>query len=70
MVFPKKKLVESAPEPNHVEIFLSKRTIDLYLSAVVNFCQYELVERNVHFRDTLMFQTRIHKYLALLSTVI
>jgi len=58
---PKKKLIESAPEPYHVEIYLSTRTIDLYLSAVVDFCRYELTEKNVHFRDTLMFQTRIHK---------
>ena len=61
-VLPKKKLIESAPEPYHVEIYLSTRTIDLYLSAVVDFCQCELLERSVHFRDTLMFQTRIHKY--------
>jgi len=61
-VVPKKKLLESAPEPHHVEIFLSTRTVDLYLSAVVDFCRCKLPERNVHFRDTLMFQTRIHKY--------
>ena len=61
-VVPKKKQFESAPEPHHVEIFLSTRTVDLYLSAVVDFCRCELTERSVHFRDTLMFQTRIHKY--------
>jgi len=59
---PKKKLLESAPEPHHVDIFLSSRTIDLYLSAVVDFCRCELPERSVLFRDTLMFQTRIHRY--------
>jgi len=61
-VMPKKKLEESAAEPHHVEIYLSTRSIDLYLSAVVDFCQCELAERDVYFRDTLMFQTRIHKY--------
>ena len=61
-VVPKKKITESAAEPDHVEIYLSTRTIDLYLSAVVDFCQCELRERAVHFHDTLMFQTRTHRY--------
>jgi len=65
----KKKLVESAAEPHHVEIYLSKRSIDLWLSAVVDYCQCQLVERDVHFRDTLMFQTRIHKYAIMLFCV-
>ena len=61
-VVPKKKITESAAEPDHVEIYLSTRTIDLYLSAVVDFCQCELRERAVHFHDTLMFQTRTYRY--------
>jgi len=53
---------ESAAEPYHVEISLSTRNIDLYLSAAIDYCKYQLLERSVHFRDTLMLQTRIHKY--------
>jgi len=61
-VVPKKRVEEGAAEPYHVEITLSTRTIDLYLLAVVDYCQCELLERDVRFRDTLMFQTRIYKY--------
>jgi len=61
-VVPKKKLVESAPEPYHVEIFLTQRDIDLWLCAVVDYCRCELAEQNIHFRDTLMFQARVYKY--------
>ena len=61
-VVPKKKLVESAAEPYHVEIYLSRRSIDLWLSAVMDYCQCQLAERQLHFRDTLMFQSHTHKY--------
>jgi len=59
---PKKKLVESAAEPYHVEIYLSRRSIDLWLSAVMDYCQCQLAERQLRFHDTLMFQSHTHKY--------
>ena len=69
-VVAKKKLVESAPEPYHVEIFLSQRSIELWLSAVVDYCRCSLAEQNVHFRDTLMFQTRIYKYATIIIIIV
>lgn len=57
----KRKVVETEPEPVNSEVPNSTSTVSLLVSANGDFCKYKLAEESLHFRDTLMFQTRVHQ---------
>lgn len=57
----KRKVVEIEPEPAHTELPNATSAVSLFVSANGGFCKYRQEEGNLHFRDTLMFQTRVHQ---------
>lgn len=58
----KKKVVETEPEPPHSEVENSSREVELVVSAIADFAKYECPIREVNFRDTLMYQTRVYSF--------
>ncbi|GFS07093.1 hydrocephalus-inducing protein-like [Elysia marginata] len=56
----KKKIVETEPEPAHTEVADSARNLELLVSATIDFTQCSCKVDTVHFKDTLMFQTRVY----------
>ncbi|XP_062997557.1 hydrocephalus-inducing protein homolog [Elgaria multicarinata webbii] len=57
----KKKVIETDPEPAHVTLEESARELELRVSATVDYAQYKMESDPVHFKDTLLFQTRVFK---------
>ena len=55
-----KKLVETEPEPSFTEVADSGRNLPLLVSVNADFCKYKCKAESVHFRDTLMLQTRVY----------
>ena len=58
----KQKVVETDPEPAHSVVDNSQREIELFVSAVSDRSKYECLAKDVKFRDTLMYQTRVYRY--------
>ena len=58
----KKKVIETEPEPPHSDVENSNREIELVVSAISDFAKYECPIREVNFRDTLMYQTRVYSF--------
>ncbi|XP_068035432.1 hydrocephalus-inducing protein homolog [Anomalospiza imberbis] len=54
----KEKVVKIAPEPAHTVMEESSQEVEVYLSAVVTYTQFELNTTMVQFGDTSPFQTR------------
>lgn len=57
----KKRIYETEPEPAHTVIEDSARTLSLAVSAKVDYATCECSVNLIHFKDTLMFQTRIYR---------
>lgn len=58
----KKKIMETVPEPCNFELVETTRSIELSVSAVVDFSKYLVQTTNLRFRDTHMFQTRSFRF--------
>ena len=58
----KKKVIETEPEPPHSEVENSGRDVELIVSAIADFAKYECPIREVNFKDTLMYQTRVYSF--------
>lgn len=58
----KKKVIETEPEPPHSDVENSGRDIELVVSAVADYAKYECPIREVNFKDTLMYQTRVYSF--------
>ncbi|NXL83544.1 HYDIN protein, partial [Alectura lathami] len=54
----KKKVIETDPEPAHTVLEKSSREVELRLSAVVDYADFKLETDAIHFKETLLFQTR------------
>ncbi|XP_048371298.1 hydrocephalus-inducing protein homolog [Sphaerodactylus townsendi] len=57
----KKKVIETDPEPAHTVVEDSDRELELRVSATIDFAQFEMEVEPVHFKETLLFQTRVFK---------
>ena len=57
----KKKVIEVEPEPPFTALENSTKEVELLISAVCDFAKYLCKEENIHFKDTLMFQTRVYR---------
>jgi hydrocephalus-inducing protein len=57
----KKKIYETEAEPAHTAIEDSARTFLLGVSAKVDYAACECPVNMIHFKDTLMFQTRVYR---------
>ncbi|NXA22511.1 HYDIN protein, partial [Ibidorhyncha struthersii] len=55
----KKKVIEMDPEPVHTVLEKSSREVELRLSAVVDYAEFQLDTDGIQFKETLLFQTRI-----------
>lgn len=51
-----KKIIEPMAEPNHEVVSGSTRYIQLLLSAIAAYSEYECKIQHIGFKDTLMFQ--------------
>ena len=58
----KKKVIETEPEPPHSDVENSTREVELIVSAIADFAKYECPIREINFRDTLMYQTRVYSF--------
>ncbi|OCT82470.1 hypothetical protein XELAEV_18025000mg [Xenopus laevis] len=59
----KKKVIETDPEPAHVELDEGSRELELLVTAKVDHAQFMADCDQVQFKDTLLYQTRVYKYL-------
>ncbi|XP_077145064.1 hydrocephalus-inducing protein homolog isoform X4 [Ranitomeya variabilis] len=59
----KKKVIETDPEPAHMLLDAEPRDVELLISATVDYAQVTAKCEPVHFRDTLLYQTRVYKFL-------
>ena len=57
----KKKVYETETEPAHTVIEDSARTLSMGVSAKVDYAAFECQVNQIHFKDTLMFQTRVYR---------
>ncbi|XP_054856814.1 hydrocephalus-inducing protein homolog [Eublepharis macularius] len=57
----KKKVIETDPEPVHTVMEDSGRELELLVSANIDYAQYKMEVEPVHFKETLLFQTRVFK---------
>uniref|UniRef100_A0A8C9JFG5 HYDIN axonemal central pair apparatus protein n=1 Tax=Panthera tigris altaica TaxID=74533 RepID=A0A8C9JFG5_PANTA len=55
----KRKVIETDPEPVHSVVEENYRELHLQISATVNFASYQCETSNVHFKETLVYQTRV-----------
>lgn len=55
----KKKVVETEPEPTFTDFPDTSRNVELLVSANADFSKFGCKTESVHFKDTLMFQTRV-----------
>lgn len=56
----KRKVVETEPEPPH-SMEDGHQVLELFASAVVDWVKYDCTTREVQFRDTLMYQSRVYR---------
>ncbi len=57
----KKKVVETEAEPACTEVSDTARTVDLLVSAVVDYAKFSCSVDQIAFRETLMFQSRVYE---------
>lgn len=57
----KKKVIEVEPEPPFTALENSTKDVELFLSAVCDYAKFRCKVENIHFKDTLMFQSRVYK---------
>lgn len=56
----KKKIVETDPEPACSIVEDSNRHLELLISAVANYARYECDVKEIKFKDTLMYQSKVY----------
>ncbi|KAL2094103.1 hypothetical protein ACEWY4_011415 [Coilia grayii] len=57
----KKKVMEIDPEPPNTVVENSSRELELLLSAVCDYAQFSCNSEPIHFKDTMLYQTRVYK---------
>ncbi|XP_037371987.1 hydrocephalus-inducing protein homolog isoform X2 [Talpa occidentalis] len=55
----KRKVIETDPEPAHSVLEENYQDLQLQISANVNFASYQCQTRDVHFKETMVYQTRV-----------
>ncbi|KAM4672094.1 hydrocephalus-inducing protein homolog [Amazona ochrocephala] len=56
--WPVRKVMKTTPEPAHTVLEKSSREVELHLSAVVDYAEFQLDMDMIQFKETLLFQTR------------
>ncbi|XP_059507551.1 hydrocephalus-inducing protein homolog [Stegostoma tigrinum] len=57
----KKKVVEVEPEPVHMVLEDSSRELELKISAMVDYSDFECTCKSIIFKDTMLYQSRVYK---------
>ncbi|XP_067905917.1 hydrocephalus-inducing protein homolog [Heterodontus francisci] len=57
----KKKMVEIEPEPAHTVLEDGTRELELKISAMVDYSDFECACERIIFKNTLLYQTRVYK---------
>ena len=57
----RKKIIEGDVEPIHQRIEEQTRLLDIYISAITDYCRYKCSEFEIRYLDTAMLQTRVHE---------
>ncbi|KAM3920677.1 hydrocephalus-inducing protein homolog [Leptodactylus fuscus] len=60
---PKKKVIETDPEPAYMVLNEEVRELELLVTGTVDYARYVAKCEAVHFKDTLLYQTRVYKFL-------
>ncbi|KAG2470211.1 HYDIN protein, partial [Polypterus senegalus] len=55
----KKKVIETDSEPAHTAVENTTRELELRVSAACDYAQFTCKSEAIHFKDTLLFQTRV-----------
>ncbi|XP_074055255.1 hydrocephalus-inducing protein homolog isoform X3 [Macrotis lagotis] len=58
----RKKVIETDPEPAHIILDENYQDLELYVSAVVDYSSFRSQVKEVNFKDTLVFQTRVFEF--------
>ncbi|XP_062469968.1 hydrocephalus-inducing protein-like [Pezoporus occidentalis] len=56
--WPVRKVIKTTPEPAHTVLEKSSREVELHLSAVVDYAEFQMDVDMIQFKETLLFQTR------------
>jgi hypothetical protein len=57
----RKKVIEADIEPVHQRIEEQTRLLDIYISAVADYCRYKCSDFEIRYLETAMLQTRVHE---------
>jgi hypothetical protein len=57
----RKKIIEADIEPVHQRIEEQTRLLDIYISAVADYCRYKCSDFEIRYLETAMLQTRVHE---------
>jgi hydrocephalus-inducing protein len=57
----RKKVTEADIEPAHQRIEEQTRLLDIYISAIADYCRYKCSDFEIRYIDTAMLQTRVHE---------
>ena len=60
----KRKVIETEPEPPFTAIEESSKELPLLISAVCDFAKFKCKTDVIHFKDTLMFQARLFRFVS------
>jgi len=63
----RKKVTEADIEPTHQRLEDQTRLLDIYISAISDYCRYKCSDFEIRYLDTAMLQTRIHEYVEFLN---
>ncbi|CAG6023165.1 unnamed protein product [Menidia menidia] len=55
------KVVQTDPEPSCSVVDGSQWELDLLISAVCDYAKFSCSNNTIHFKDTMLFQTRVHQ---------
>ncbi|XP_036605974.1 hydrocephalus-inducing protein homolog [Trichosurus vulpecula] len=58
----KKKVIDTDPEPVHTVLEENYQELQLYVSAVVDYSSFRSQVKEVNFKETLVFQTRVFEF--------
>ncbi|XP_068943597.1 hydrocephalus-inducing protein homolog [Petaurus breviceps papuanus] len=58
----KKKVIETDPEPAHTVLEENYQELELFISAIVDYSSFHSQVKEVNFKETLVFQTRIFEF--------
>ncbi|XP_028813720.1 hydrocephalus-inducing protein homolog [Denticeps clupeoides] len=55
----KRKVIETDPEPSYSVLENSSREMEIHVSAVCDFAKFTCSAEPIHFKDTMLYQTRV-----------